>query len=283
MAGALCSKCGMVLDKVLIEMGLELHPMCDKKALFGEPDGEDPIKSELIDMILWADGNSARSLQVAIGPSELGNPCDRAVGYRMAGVAEPNNRTDPWPAIVGTAIHQWTEKAVNAYEDAHPDPRGRRWLTEQKVRPDPLVTGHSDYFHQPRNMVVDLKTAGRDVMRRIHKEGPPIGNQVQVQLYGLGYEKLGFTVKEVALAFVPRAGWLSDMYVWTQPYDRSAAEGALARMYGIGHRLIELDVMNQPHRWEMVESTPSKSCGYCPFMNVRDADRGADGTGCGGR
>lgn len=267
------------MDKVLTDAGLELHPSCDRST-FAEPEGEHPIRQKLIDMIMWADQNSPRSLQVAIGPSELGDECDRRVGYRMAGIEEVNNRNDPWAAIVGTAIHQWTEKAVIDFQKAHGT---AEWETEVAVQPDPLVIGHSDYFYRPESMVVDLKSSGNDVLKKIHKDGPPEGYKTQVQIYGLGYERAGIEVKKVALVFVPRAGWLSDMHVWTAPYDRAIAEKALTRMYRIGGELIDLDIMNQPHRWQQVEATPSRNCAFCSWRINREPDLGADNTGCPGQ
>lgn len=266
------------MDPVLTHAGLELHPGCDKSA-FNEPESDHPIRQKLIDMILWADQNSPRSLQVAIGPSELGAACDRQVGYRMAGIAEVNNRTDPWPAIVGTAIHQWTERAVLDFQQHHGT---GEWDTEVTVEPDVLVKGHSDYFYRPDNMVCDLKTSSKDVLRKIHKEGPPEGYKTQVQLYGLGYEKSGIEVKKVALVFVPRAGWLSDMYVWTDTYRRDVAEQALARMYSIGNQLIDLEIMTNPHRWQQIEATPGRDCAWCSYRVAREPDLGADAMGCPG-
>ena len=75
---------------------------------FGILGGSNPhataLKHELSQVILWNEHNAPRSLQRAIGPSELGDPCDRKLAYRIAGI-EPVNFGDPWPAIVGTSIH----------------------------------------------------------------------------------------------------------------------------------------------------------------------------------
>jgi hypothetical protein len=130
--------------------------------------------------------------------------------------------------------------------------------------------------------VIDHKSCGPDVMKKIKKEGPPPGYVVQIQCYGYGYEKLGFPVKKVALAFYPRAGWLRDMYVWTADYDRSVAEAALQRLYGIARTVLEYDVLNKSHQWKYVEATPSNSCGFCPYYQP-SMDGDADATGCPGR
>lgn len=76
-----------------------VHPAC---ILFDDSPGEDPLalrlKRQLIGIIKWADRNSARSLQKSIGPSEMGDPCDHRVGYRVAEVPEVNDKFDPWAA-----------------------------------------------------------------------------------------------------------------------------------------------------------------------------------------
>lgn len=279
---ALCHRCGVVLDPVHIKEGFDVHPICDKKALleFQDVPGEDALKHELTNMFLWAERNSPRSKQVAPGPSEIGDPCDRRLGMKIAGLPVFNKRMDPWPAIVGTAIHSWSEKAVLTFQRAT---GVRDWLTEQVVELDPMIQGHSDLYHIPRSAVVDLKTAGTDAMKKIHLHGPPEGYITQVHLYGLGYENSGIPVKEVALAFVPRNGWLSDMRVYSWPYDRSLAEAALARMYRIAARLLELDILANPHRWIEIEPTPGRNCAWCPFYDPREPDQGPGADGCGGR
>lgn len=282
MSGALCRRCGVVLDPVHLQEGYDVHPLCERplRMDFQDIPGEDPMRQELTDIFLWAERNSPRSKQMAPGPSEIGDPCDRRLGMKIAGLATVNERMDPWPAIVGTAIHSWSEKAVLAFQEAT---GSRNWLTEQVVELDPMIQGHSDLYHIPRSAVVDLKTAGTDAMKKIISGGPPEGYITQVQLYGMGYENSGVPVKEVALAFVPRNGWISQMRVYSWPYDRSLAEEALARMYRIANRLMELDILNQPQRWIELEATPGRNCAWCPFYSPREPDRGPGADGCGGR
>jgi hypothetical protein len=247
---------------------------------FQDVPGEDPLKHELTDVFLWAERNSPRSKQMAPGPSELGDPCDRRLGMKLAGLATVNKRMDPWPAIVGTAIHSWSERAVLAYQEAT---GSRNWLTEQKLDVDPMISGHSDLYYIPRGAVVDLKSAGTDAMKKIMAQGPPEGYITQIHLYGLGYENAGIPVNEVALVFVPRNGWLGDMRAYAWPYDRSIAERALERMYRLAGRLMELDIVNNPQRWIEIEASPGRNCVWCPFFDPRDPERGPGVDGCGGR
>lgn len=152
MPGALCRKCGTILDKVLLAEGADRHPNCEPRPpllILAED-----IASDLKDVIRWTDNNSARSLQSTIGPSELGDPCERRIAYRLAGVKEVNEWADPWPAIVGTAIHGWLERAIGTFQSVH---HMDRWVTESTVRVDDLVSGHVDLFDRELHTIIDFK------------------------------------------------------------------------------------------------------------------------------
>lgn len=277
--GRKCLVCQEPLHDRLTE---NVHPSC---ILFDDTPGYDPLarklKSQLIDIIKWADKNAARSQQKTIGPSEMGDPCDRRIGYRVAEVPEVNDRFDPWAAIVGTSIHSWLDEAISSYVLAH---GSSSWLTETRVQISQIIGGRSDLFNVDEACVIDHKGAGPSVMKKTVKDGPGPGYVVQVQLYGYGYEQLGLEVKKVALAFYPRAGWLRDMYVWTADYDRNVALAAIDRVSRIASQVIELDALKEGHRWQQVPATPSDHCGFCPwYVSDREAEVGANGSGCPGR
>jgi hypothetical protein len=274
--------------------GGELHPLLDTAAhptcmpFEGLDDQEDPfsqlVKRNLTEVVLWADKKNPRSLQVEIGPSEIGDPCDRRIGYKLARVKECNTDFDPWAAVMGTALHAWLQDAFTMWNEENITPIGDRYLVEQPVNVGNFVKGHSDLYDRELQCVIDHKGAGPEVMKKVRKDGPPPGYVVQLHCYGYGYEQQGLPVNRVALAFYPRAGWLKDMYVWSAEYDRSVAEAALHRLYRIAHRVVELDALNQSHRWEQIDAVPSNSCGFCPWYNSgKDIDIGADLNGCPGR
>lgn len=264
--------------------GAVTHPNCDFMAS-DQRGSDDPfgraLKTELTDMIRWAESTSPRSQQLAVGPSELGNACDRRLAYRIAGTDAVNTTMDPWPAIVGTSIHSWTEKAILRFmaETGQHD-----WLTEVRLQPDPLVPGSSDLYKISTATVVDLKTAGTDVFKRIKRNGPPDGYKIQTHLYGLGHENAGRRVESVALVIVPRAGWLRDMYVWWAPYERGVAQAAIDRLYGLANRLLQLDILHNGQKFADILAEPGDGCVWCPFF-VRDhpEDLGASQRGCPGR
>lgn len=253
---------------------------------WGQVIARDPVagalKQELAEIIRWNERNSARSRQRALGPSELGTPCDRRLAYGIAGTPATNHTHDPWPAIVGTSIHSWLEQAINRFQEANGD---AGWLTERRVHPDEMVSGSSDVFNTKTGTVVDHKTAGADVMRKMRKGEPPLASYVtQIQLYGLGHKRAGRDVKNVALVFYPRSGWLDDVVVWVAPYDESTATAALERMYRIGAELLEMDIENNPHRFQLIPATPGDACVWCDWFNRDlDVDIAASDRGCPGR
>lgn len=249
------------------------------------PLGGDPaaaaLKQELTNIIMWNDREAPRSKQRAIGPSEVGDPCDRRIAYRIANTPRINF-SDPWPAIVGTSIHAWLEAAIERYQQLHGD---QGWITELRVAPDDLVRGRSDLYNSKTGTVVDWKTAGSDKVKKLHRGDPPSEGYVsQINLYGLGYERAGYTVNNVALVFLPRSGWLEDAFVWRAPYDRDRALAVLERFYRIGYSLLDLDIENHPENFARVPAKPGDSCVWCPMFNRRmDPTVQASDIGCPGR
>lgn len=238
------------------------------------------LKHELSQIILWNEHEAPRSKQQAVGPSELGNECARRIAYRIAGTP-PVNLPDPWPAIVGTSIHDWLERAVNSYQYKVKD---LGYLTEVRVYPDPMVRGRSDVFHVPTGTVIDHKSTGTDGMRKARKGIISPAYRTQIQVYGLGHKRAGREVKNVALVFYPRSGWLKDVEVWIEPYDEAVALAAVARLYAIGDQLLDLEIDKNPHRFQQIEATPGDSCVWCPFYNQDlDQDIAASDKGCPGR
>lgn len=239
------------------------------------------LKKDLVEIIRWYDGRNPRASQTNIGPSELSSPCDRRIAYRLAGIQEINNTLDPWPAIVGTAVHSWLDSAVSAWiRTGH----GLDWLTETKLTVGDWVTGRSDLFNVPRATVVDWKGVSADRMKQIQAKGSPENYRNQLHLYGLGYENRGYTVKRCALAYFPRSGLIKDLHVDLFDYDQDKAQALLRRIPVMATKILELDVLNNPHRWEQMESSPSHDCGFCPWYNFRRTpEEGASDLGCPGQ
>lgn len=245
---------------------------------FGPPSSPEAtwLKEQITSVILRAESTSPRSLQGELGASDLSNPCDRYIAYKLMGVPGRND-ADPWPAIVGTGIHWWLEDAIKRVGP-------QDWMTEHVLPIGDEIISHGDLFLVDKGWVVDHKSAGKDRMTEVTKNGPPIKYVTQVNIYGLGYELQGYSVSKVALVFYPRAGRLRDIWTWVADYEPDRAFAALDRVPRIAEQLRRLDVVGNPHRWEQVDATPTHDCGYCPFYNVeRTAEQGASDDGCPGR
>jgi len=136
--------------------------------------------------------HNPRTLQAHLGPSELGSICDRQVAGKLAGVPRTNHVVDPWPSIVGTAVHAWLADAFAADNARH----GLRWVPEQRVVPHPDHPGTADLYDGEEQAVVDHKILGETAMAKVRsQDGPPLRYQVQLLLYGKGYRLLGLPVR----------------------------------------------------------------------------------------
>lgn len=244
------------------------------------PEAEE-LKRTLTDIITWAEKHRPRSLQVELGPSDLGSACDRRIGYKIAEIPEVNGFMDPWTTFVGSAIHSRLQESIDTWGHVN---GGHRFMTEQEARLDEFVQAHPDLLDVEKNMVVDHKSTTTDSIKKM-RAGEPInpGYQIQVHLYGLAFERLGHRIDKVALAFYPRAGRLRDMFCWVDDYDRDVALVALQRPYDIVQVLTDLEVIENPSRWAKVPAVPSSMCGLCPWYDPgRNGMADADATGCPG-
>lgn len=273
---SLCKGCGKMMAQTLIDQGIEYHPTCD--LVFIETERRNhALKDKLMEVINYVNDNSERSLQMEIGPSEMGYECDARIGRILAGMPKVNYRMDMWAAIVGTSIHKWLEEAVISYQHMVGDDWTDKWRTEEKVQVDDLIPAHTDLWDGQD--VVDYKGSSPAVIKDMRLHGPPVHYKIQIQLYGKARARTGQKVRDVVLVFLPRVGWLKDMYIWRQPYDEAVADAAIARVYGIGKSLIDLQVVDHPERWAEIPRETS-ACWYCPFYTSRPAP---DDLGCPGK
>lgn len=182
-----------------------------------------------------------RSLQRAIGPSQVGLECEVRLMHAIAGTDEPERADPPWKPTVGTAVHAWLEEAFEA------DNRAlgyRRWFTETQVTVgtigDQVITGHSDLYDLFSRTVMDHKCVGPKQLLKYRAQGPGQQYRVQAHLYGLGFfnahEAFG-TPKEVAICFLPRDGELSRSYVWREAWNPMVALAALNRANDLWRRI----------------------------------------------
>ena len=211
-------------------------------------------KQTLVDALVKADSARPRSLQTAIGVSQLGG-CRRQVWHKSRGDAETNT-TLRLPAIMGTAIHSAIEMALNI-------PGA---FIEHRVEIDGLPPATIDFFDPNAGEVVDWKTI------TLKNVGYFVTQQKrwQVQTYGYLMEKAGYEVNTVTLVGIPRDGTENDIVVHSEPYDRAVAEQALAWL---------ADVVAREEAPAPERDAISFCAKYCAFYGSACAGIGKDVTG----
>lgn len=193
------------------------------------------VHANLLDKIRHHSTNAPRSLQRELGPSEVGDPCERKLGYKAWNVEPPmrppSRNNDMWKANVGTAIHTYLE---DVYGD-DPD-----YDTEKRVTvgawydgaTSHVLQGKCDLYYKPEGMVVDFKTTSVSMMEDYARGKMPEVYRTQIHLYGLGYANEGYDVRKVALLFLPRDNDLnvSTSVLHIEDFDPEIARAGLARL-----------------------------------------------------
>jgi hypothetical protein len=223
--------------------------------------------------------NSPRSLQKRLGPSEVGDPCERRLTYKILDWPESAAESDPAASIIGTGFHSWMEEAFGRRQTAMPDGRPRYRIEERvTVRPSHLdatvVAGSSDLYDRATGTVWDWKLVGHTSLDEYRRKGPGPQYRAQGHLYGLGQENAGESPKRVAICFVGRYHELR-VHVWTEPYDRQVALDALDRLDRIRHRVDdpEAAVSDYDHAWwAQVPASEQAKCRFCPWFKPGSAD-----------
>lgn len=221
-----------------------------------------------------------RTLQVHLGPSELGVECHRQVAGKMAQLPATNHVADPWPSIRGTALHAW---AAEAFEGDN-ERRQLRWLTEYRVTPHPQHSGTGDLYDAIEESVDDHKFLGDSSMAKVRSDkGPPRKYVVQLLLYARGFRLLGLPVRRVVLlAYPATAGTLDGLYVWEREHtpaddellDEVFAQTDYRRQWAVALVSGSAQLMDVPAH------SDDDECYFCPFYRPQAAkDHGA---GCPG-
>jgi hypothetical protein len=250
--------------------------------------GNDEYSTKLAEaigkFIIDADSNSARSQQVAIGPSEVGEPCERQLSYKMLAWPVSNTAHDPIAAIIGTGFHMWMADKFEAKQSLLPGSDIPRYCIEERItvrgapEADASLGGSSDLFDRLTALNWDWKLVGVSSHDKYRRQGPGDKYRIQAHLYGLGQENSGFPPSRVCVAFVARHHELK-VHVWSEPYDRSVAEAALARLDQIRARVTELDPEANPGNWAAIPTPDKPNCRFCDYLKPGSIDLA---TGCPG-
>jgi hypothetical protein len=229
----------------------------------------DPIGLVLADalreLIFTGATTSERSLQQAVGMSEIGADCERQLAYKIASTPPVNLDPDPMPSIMGTGFHLHVQRMVERLDR-------RRYLVETPVT-FKGIPGTVDLYDRRRRVVIDWKSTGKSKLRRLRTDGPPMRAQIQIQIYGAALRELGEDPSRLALAYVPRDGSLDDLWVWSTVPDQALVDKWVGRFESIvdGHA-----AGASPADFK---ATPGPLCKYCPHFLPTSTDLGR---GCPG-
>jgi hypothetical protein len=232
--------------------------------------GGDPslTGAELLSLIAEHIDRHPRSQQKRIGPSELGSPCARRLGYKLLDVEPVNPRPASWRPTIGTAAHAWLEQAMQAHNDSHTHDR---FYLEERVTVGQVggedVDGSCDCYDRVTATVIDWKVVGVTALRKYRSNGPGEQYRRQVHLYGRGFVTAGLPVDHVAIMFLPNNGELTDAHFWTEPYDQALAEDTLTRVDGIAQLVNGIGSAALP-----LLPTADAHCNFCPYLDPDSTD-----------
>jgi hypothetical protein len=237
---------------------------------------------EIRDLIYRQAARAPRSIQAHLGPSELGVECDRQVVGKMIAAVPTNHVSDPWPAIIGTAVHAWL---AQAFQDENARIGLIRFLTELSVAPVPEHPGTTDLYDGIEQATVDHKVLGPTSMAKIQSpDGPPRHYLVQLLLYWLGCQVAGLPSKRIVLIAYPRTeASLDRMYVWERqpgPADVALLQEVL-RVTAVRRQIAARILEGRMHLSEVPITPDEDVCYFCPFWRPQAAYDG--GPGCPGK
>ena len=223
-----------------------------------------PLRKILIDAILDYENDRPRTRQRRLGPSEVGTPCARQLAYKLIDQAPVSPDLDRWASIVGTALHGMMACALIADNQRSGE---IRWLVEQRVTMRPGLDGSTDAYHVPTATVIDHKFVGVTSLKEYRSNGPGRQYRTQGHLYGKGWVNAGLPVKDIAICFYPRTSHtLSGTHLWSEPFDMSIADAAMARMDTVLALAAGLECDDNPDRYLAIPKSPGEFCRYCPWL-----------------
>jgi hypothetical protein len=169
------------------------------------------LPAAVVDM-LSADRARPRSSS-GFGPSGLLD-CKRAAYHQLNGDLRCNDDTDPWKAIVGTAIDAAYKQARLTYAI---DGRADVTLTLGDL------SGNADFIDDFEDLVEDCKSKGEKAdIDAIRRYGPDPGDIAQITWYAVAAGKPRWR-----LVYVPREGKASDAYAVDGEVDQAVFRNAI--------------------------------------------------------
>lgn len=224
-----------------------------------------------------------RDRQRRVGPSELGDPCQRCLAEKLIGAHEDERQGTPLAPFLGTAFHAYADSLSHAYEEG--DRGNGLVLTECLVEVGEAggygtVTGSMDRFDVREGHGIDWKILSKRRIRDMSRAFDPNGEWwdfsqatsnaastltkylLQLTLYGRGMERAGYEVNRLSLVMLPRDATIDTIEDAATEleieYRPDVAERVLARAGAI----FEWASQN-PERVDLLPSDPY--CYYCKY------------------
>lgn len=217
---------------------------------------------------------SERDKQRKVGPSELGDLCERCLAEKLLGVHQ-EEKTYPLAPMIGTAFHLYLENTI-ALKD---------YLKETRVTVGTIegygdISGTADGFDTVTGHVVDYKVLSKKKIKAFSSatfldeernpefysdsmtEGQLKKYYYQMMLYGLGMENTGYDVHHCSLVLFPRdctvESVMSASHELCFKYNREAALAVLER----ANEIFKWANENQDNLGELDSHA---GCYYCTF------------------
>ena len=258
-----------------------LPPLHAPYAGIGVKDAADQIRGAVEHAIT----NSPRSLQKRIGPSEIGDPCDHCLAAKLAGWDKTEDGVS-WLPFIGTAVHAELERILTVHEVTRNavHTTGVRWLSEHRVTVGQIggidIDGSTDLFDTQAGATFDWKIVGPTKFKSVRAHGPGDTYRIQAHLYGRGWVAAGYTVRDVAIWFLPRNDMrgFDGAILWHEPYDEAVAVAALDRANRLHANLVALASISVAARDAWIRGLPrAADCWDCPRYADRPAGLTAPG------
>lgn len=238
-----------------------------------------PAVLEVIDAITQP---TSRGKQKRIGPSQLGNPCDRCLteqillsaGHVIEG-AEARKETTTVPTFIGTAVHERIEALTQDIPGAYRETK----VEVGEVRGYGTIKGTADYYNENHRHLIDYKVVKKDKIAQYSRLTRETGGEidfastargasnfktyfVQLNLYASGLIKAGHPVERMSLLMLPRDEPL-------QRVEKALTEFVFEPVLEVAE--LALERASQLYEWgldnltSLSELDSDKDCYYCKF------------------
>lgn len=228
---------------------------------------------------------TARDKQRRIGPSEIGDMCERCLAEKLLatgpveveGVAVSHEREQVTiPPLLGTAMHAYLDERTSQLGDVLREVP----VTVGSIRRYGEITGSMDHYNLTFNQTLDYKVVGKkklaDYKRALitdsggsvifDNNSPAVSTLkkywIQLSLYSRGMELLGHEVTSMSLLLIPRDETMADIesacHEIVFAYDRDVAINALERASQIYEWVLD-------NPTSLVDLASDPNCYFCNY------------------